>query len=68
MAKWGNVSLIRNRIVWFSDYKNPLRLYSHKPRIYPQGYLKNYAGGTSESLTSQEPGPLAKARAVRRRG
>lgn len=34
----------------------------------PRGYLKNDAGGTSESLTSQEPEPHAKGRAVRRRG
>ena len=44
MAKWGNLSLIRNGIVWFSDYKNPLRLYSHKPRIYPQGLSEKLCG------------------------
>lgn len=44
MAKWGNLSLIRNGIVWFSDYKNPLGLYFHKPRIYPQGLSEKLCG------------------------
>lgn len=31
-------------IVWFSDYENPLGLYSHKPRIYPQGLSEKLCG------------------------